>query len=45
MSTISETIEKQHQLIIVVLLLIIVFFLVACTFHDVIPICHYVFGR
>ena len=44
MPTISETVEKHHQSIIVALLLIIVVFLVACTFHDVVPICHYVFG-
>ena len=44
MSTISKTIEKHHQPIIVVLVLIIVVFLLSCTFHDIIPICHYVFG-
>ncbi len=44
MTHISATIEKHHQWIIAGLTVIILFFAVACTFHDVIPVCHYLFG-
>lgn len=44
MTHISASIEKHHQKIIGGLVLVIAFFLVACTFHDVIPVCHYLFG-
>jgi len=43
-TTMSEVIEKNHRLIISILLLANVFFVMACTFHDVLPICHYLFG-
>ena len=42
--SISETVEKNHIMIIGVLMFIIVFLAASCTFHDVIPICHYLFG-
>jgi len=41
--TLSETVEKNHKLIIGVLGFMVVFFLAACTFHDVIPVCHWLF--
>jgi hypothetical protein len=44
MATVSETVEKHHKLIITVLSLIILALASSCLFHDVIPICHYVFG-
>ena len=44
MATISESVEKHHKLIITVLVLIILTLASSCMFHDVIPICHYVFG-
>lgn len=44
MTTIAESVENHHKAIIVSLLSVIVLFLLSCTFHDVIPICHYVFG-
>ena len=44
MSTISESVERHHKLIITVLALIILVLASSCLFHDVIPICHYVFG-
>ena len=44
MSALSASIETHHQKIIVGLTFVIVFFLAACTFHDVIPVCHYLFG-
>lgn len=44
MATISATMERPHRLIIAGLFSIIVFFAAACTFHDTIPICHYLFG-
>jgi len=40
----SQSIEKHHRSIIVVLMVVILFFVTACTFHDVIPVCHYLFG-
>ncbi len=44
MSTFALAVERNHRLIIVGLLGVIVLFLFSCTFHDVLPICHYVFG-
>lgn len=44
MAAITATIERHHQLIMVGLAATIIFFLAACTFHDTIPICHYLFG-
>jgi hypothetical protein len=44
MTTVATPIEKHHRTIIAALLAIILFFAVACTFHDTIPICHYLFG-
>ena len=43
MATLDETLEKHHKTIIIALVAIIVVFLFACTFHDILPICHYVF--
>jgi hypothetical protein len=42
--TLSATVEKHHQVIIAGLVVVILFFVAACTFHDVLPICHYLFG-
>jgi len=36
--------EQHHRGIIFSLAFVVVFFAAACTFHDVIPICHYLFG-
>lgn len=44
MATISQYVEKHHKLIIAVLVIIILTLASSCLFHDVIPICHYVFG-
>jgi hypothetical protein len=44
MATINFWMEKHHRAIIFSLAFVVVFFATACTFHDVIPICHYVFG-
>ncbi len=44
MSTIAASVERHHQLIIAGLTLVIFFFVTACTFHDTIPVCHYLFG-
>ena len=44
MAAIAQTIEKHHQLIITVLTLIIVVMVLSCTFHETIPICHWLFG-
>lgn len=44
MTTISTTIDSHYRGIIAGLVLVIVFFATACTFHDVIPVCHYLFG-
>jgi len=44
MNTISTTMEKHHRSIIFSLVFIVFFFAASCTFHDTIPICHYVFG-
>ena len=44
MTAIAASIERNHKLIIAVLSLIIVVMVLSCTFHDVIPICHWLFG-
>jgi hypothetical protein len=44
MTAVAATVENHHQLIILALVGVILFFLSACTFHDVLPICHWVFG-
>lgn len=44
METFNVLLERHHRPIIVTLALVVVFFAAACMFHDVIPICHYLFG-
>ncbi len=44
MPTIAETVEKRHRLIILLLVLVNFVMVASCTFNDIIPICHYVFG-
>ncbi len=44
MSAISGALERNHRIIIVALGGLILFFLFSCTFHDVLPICHWLFG-
>jgi hypothetical protein len=44
MNTVNALIERNHRAIIFSLLFVVVFFASACTFHDIIPVCHYLFG-
>jgi hypothetical protein len=44
MNAIHQSMEKHHRGIIYSLLFVLVFFASACTFHDIIPVCHYLFG-
>lgn len=44
MSTFAQAVERNHRIIIVGLLGVIALFLFSYTFHDVLPICHYLFG-
>jgi hypothetical protein len=44
MAAIAASIEKHHRLIIAVLSFILLVMVASCTFHDVIPICHWLFG-
>jgi hypothetical protein len=44
MNTYNLLLEKHHKGIIYSLLFVIAFFVTACTFHDIIPVCHYLFG-
>ena len=44
MTTMSASIDKHHKSIIIALSLIILAMVTSCTFHDVIPICHWLFG-
>jgi len=44
MPTASTPLEKRQRVIITALVFVIVFFITACTFHDVLPVCHYLFG-
>jgi hypothetical protein len=44
MTGMAATIDGHYRLIIGVLAGIILFFVIACLFHDVIPICNFLFG-
>jgi len=44
MDSIDALMETHHRPIIISLAFIVVFFAAACTFHDVMPVCHYLFG-
>jgi len=44
MAALHATMEKHHRAIIYSLAGVLAFFAASCTFHDVIPICHYLFG-
>ncbi len=44
MTAILATIDDHHRIIIAGLAFVVVFFAAACMFHDVIPVCHYLFG-
>jgi len=44
MAAIAASIERHHKLIITVLSLVILVLVASCTFHEVIPICHWLFG-
>jgi hypothetical protein len=44
MNTFNQSIEKYHKQILLSLMFLVVFFAASCTFHDLIPICHYLFG-
>ena len=44
MATMNALMESHHRAIIYTLGFIVVFFAAACTLHDVIPVCHYLFG-
>lgn len=44
MNSLNVSLAKHHSPIILSLFFLVFFFAAACTFHDVIPICHYVFG-
>lgn len=44
MTAINAVLEKYHRPIIFTLAFVVIFFATACTIHDVMPICHYVFG-
>jgi len=44
MATMARIIDAHAKLIVAVQGILIVFFLAACLLHDVIPVCHYLFG-
>jgi len=44
MNSLNASLTQFHKPIIFSMLIVIVFFAAACTFHDTIPICHYLFG-
>lgn len=41
---VTGTIDTHPRLIAGILGAVILFFLLACLLHDVIPVCHYLFG-
>jgi len=44
MGTINVFMETYHRAIIFTLVFVVAFFATACTLHDVIPVCHFLFG-
>ena len=44
MASISKSIERNHKAIISSLLFVVLFMATSCIVHDVIPICHKIFG-
>jgi hypothetical protein len=44
MAPISESIERNHKTIISSLVFAVLFMATSCIVHDVIPICHKIFG-
>jgi len=44
MTNALSALDAHHRLIIAALSGIILLFLFACLFHDILPICHFVFG-
>jgi hypothetical protein len=44
MHSLNASLEQHNKPIIYSLLFVIVFFAAACTFHESIPNCHYLFG-
>lgn len=44
MATLHMFLETNHRVIIFSLASVVLLFVAACTLHDVIPICHYLFG-
>jgi hypothetical protein len=44
MATISDSIERNHRTIIFSLSLVVFFMATSCVIHDIIPICHKIFG-
>jgi hypothetical protein len=44
MSNRSGFVDRHYRLIIAIQSFLLLFFVAACTFHDVIPVCHYLFG-
>jgi len=44
MVTINALMETHHRAIIFTLSFVVIFFAAACTFHNIIPVCHFLFG-
>ena len=44
MSTLDAALTRHHRPIIYSLGFVVLFFAASCTFHDIIPVCHYLFG-
>ena len=44
MATISDSIERNHKTIISSLVFVVLFMATSCVIHDIIPICHKIFG-
>ncbi len=44
MAAIAGFMERNHRPIIIVLVLVIVVMAASCIFHDLIQVCHLVFG-
>lgn len=44
MAALDRLVQSHAKLIVALQGVLIVFFLTACLLHDVVPVCHYLFG-
>ena len=41
--SVGRAVEERPKVVAGALMMVVIFFALACTFHDLIPVCHYLF--